>query len=267
MTTVLTRPAALAERLYDAIAETVSRFTVPGAQVAWLWNGSINQVACGSIGVDRPTPVVADTRFPLGSVTKSFTASLALQLVGDGELTLDQPICDVLPAGRCREKLRNVSLRQLLSHTSGLEDISGNWQAAKSAREYLRCVGDGELLFSPGEYFSYANAGYIVAGYIIEALTGQSWAESVQAYLLDPLEVKGTFFLSNPVVPGAMAHGHIRRGDGEIVGLPVWSPGRALAPAGGLALNGADLLHFVQLHLSGGRTQQGFQLLDPVLVA
>jgi CubicO group peptidase (beta-lactamase class C family) len=263
----MTRPAAFAERLHDAIAETASRFTLPGAQVAWLWDGSINQVACGSIGVDRPAPILADTRFPLGSVTKAFTASLALQLVGDGELTLDQPISDVLPAGRCRDKLRDVSLRQLLSHTSGLEDISGNWQAARSAREYLRCVGDGELLFSPGEYFSYANAGYIVAGYIIEAITGQSWAESVQAYLLDPLEVKGTFFLSQPVVPGAMAHGHVRRGDGEIVGLPTWSPGRAFAPTGGLALNGADLLRFVQLHLSSGRTPQGFQLLDPALVA
>jgi CubicO group peptidase (beta-lactamase class C family) len=200
-------------------------------------------------------------------VTKAFTASLALQLVGDGELSLDQPIRDVLPAGVCRDKLGDVALRQLLSHTSGLEDVSANWQAAKSVREYLQCVGDGELLFSPGEYFSYANAGYIVAGYLIEAITGQSWAESVQAYLLDPLGVKGTFFLSEPVSPGAMVHGHVRRADGEITEAPSWCLGRALAPAGGLALSAANLLRFVQLHLSGGQTQQGFQLLDSLLVA
>jgi CubicO group peptidase (beta-lactamase class C family) len=267
MSTIRNGDHAFAQSLRETIVDVVSTFKVPGAQVAWLLDGSIEQVAHGKTSVDGSAPVRADTRFPLGSITKAFTASLALQLVGDGSLSLDEPIRDVLPAGRCREKLHDVSLRQLLSHTSGLEDVSGNWQAAKSVREYLHCVGDGELLFAPGEYFSYANAGFIIAGFIIEAITGQSWAESVQAYLLDPLEVNGLYFLSEPIGPGVMTHGHVRRPDGDIVEAPSWSLGRALAPAGGLALSAADLLRFVQLHLSGGQTPQGFQLLDPTLVA
>jgi CubicO group peptidase (beta-lactamase class C family) len=250
----------------DVIAQTMSTFTVPGAQVAWLCNGSIEQISCGSMGQGRSLPVVADTRFPLGSLTKAFTASLALQLVGDGALNLDDPICRALPPGRCRATLRDVSLRQLLSHTSGLEDDSANWRAASSVREYVRCIGE-DRLFSPGEHFSYANAGYIIAGYLIEGITGQSWAESLQAFLLDALEVQGTFFLSESVGPGVMVDGHVRRRDGEIARLPGCTLGRALAPAAGLALSATQVLQFVQLHLSGGRTRQGFQLLDPSLVA
>jgi CubicO group peptidase (beta-lactamase class C family) len=257
-------------RLRSGIAEATAQFGVPGAQVAWLHDGSIDQIEIGVTGWGRGAAVLPDTRFPLGSVTKVFTASLALLLVDDGALHLDEPIADVLPPGECRDVLGELSLRQLLSHSSGLEnDNSKALTAFRSVREYVRAYEreHDRLLFSPGEHFSYANAGYIVVGCLIEAVTGRPWAESLQTFLLDPLEVKGTFFLSEPSGPGVMADGHVRRKDGEIVRLSACSLGRALAPAGGLALNAASVLRLLQLHLSQGRTRHGFRLLDPTLVA
>src|SRR5712692_3136726 len=101
----------------------------------------------------------------MASVTKIFTASLALQLVTDGTLSLDEPIVDLLPEGKCREFLGCLSLRQLLSHTSGLENDHPNaWSSSRSPREYVRAFEGDELLFPPGEHFSYANAGYVVVG-------------------------------------------------------------------------------------------------------
>ncbi len=206
-----------------------------------------------------------DTCFPLGSITKVFTASIALQLVSDGILSLDEPIEDALPPGRCREVLGDVSLRQLLTHTSGMEDDPVAGGPCGSTGQYVRSC-TRELLFPAGEHFSYANAGYIVVGHLVEAASGRSWAEAVQAFLLDPLGVRGGFFLSEPLPPGLMADGHVRRPDGEIASLPASNAvGREWAPARGLATNALGLLRLVRLHLDDGRTPLGFQLLDPAL--
>jgi CubicO group peptidase (beta-lactamase class C family) len=262
--------SALSRRLRDAITEAVAEFGVPGAQVAWLHDGAIEQIDYGATGWGRSAPVLADTRFLLGSITKPFTATLALQLVDDGLLELDAPIADALPEGECRDVLGGLSLRQLLTHTSGLEnDNSKAMSAFRSPREYVRAYerDKDRLLFSPGRHFSYANAGYILAGYLIEAATGRPWAEMLQSFVLDPLEVRGTFFLSEQPGAGTLTDGHLRQSDGEIVRLTGHSLGRALAPAGGLALNASGLLRLVQLNLSGGCTAHGFQLLDSSLVS
>jgi CubicO group peptidase (beta-lactamase class C family) len=258
-----TESPGLPRRVGDAIRETVSTFTIPGAQVAWSCGGVVDHLAFGSLGTGRPAPVTPETRFPLASVTKLFTASVALQLVGDGTLGLDDPIGDDLPRGRCREVFGDVTLRHLLSHTSGLEDDPADAEGRRgSPTQYVRrCTRD--LLFDAGEHFSYANAGFVVVGHLVEAATGQSWAEAVQSYLLDPLELRGGFFLSEPLPPGSMADGHVRRPDGEVAALPSSTgDGRAWAPASGLALSALGLLRLVHLHLADGRTPLGFQLLD-----
>jgi CubicO group peptidase (beta-lactamase class C family) len=261
--------SALAMSVRGAIRDAVAGFTVPGAQVAWLCDGSIEHVEHGLLAIGRPTAVTPATRFRLGSVTKALTASLAIQLVGDGALDLDGPIGDLLPGGRCRELLGDVSLRQLLSHSSGLEDRQpGGGEGASSTGEYVRTAITRDLLFPPGALFSYSNVGFIVVGHLIEAATGVPWAEALQDFLLGPLGVTGTFFLSQSVGPRALAERHVNRGEGEFVRLtgPDSLP-RCWAPAGGLALNAGDLVRVMHLHLSGGRDEQGAELLEPSLVA
>src|SRR5258706_14099364 len=117
ITTTSGAPSALSRRVREAVLEAAARFTVPGAQVAWLCDGQVDQVAVGCIGLGGPDPVKPTTRFPLGSVAKVFTASHALQLVSDELLSLDEPVAEMLPEGACREVLGEVSLRQLLTHT------------------------------------------------------------------------------------------------------------------------------------------------------
>jgi CubicO group peptidase (beta-lactamase class C family) len=260
---------ALSRRVREAIEDTVSGFTVPGAQVAWLCDGSIEHVEHGQLALGRPGAVRPATRFRLGSVTKALTASLAVQLAGDGALALDGPIGDLLPDGQCRELLGGVSLRHLLSHTSGLEDGQPTGlEGVASVREYLRSACPRHLLLPPGERFSYSNLGFIVVGHLIEASTGRPWAESMQELLLEPLGITGTFFLSQSVGPRVMAERHLLRGDGELVRLsgPSSLP-RSWAPSSGLALSAADLVRVVHMHLEGGLDEQGGQLLDAALVA
>ena len=214
-----TTASVMALRVGDAIRDAVSTFTIPGIQVAWSCDGVADEVMSGDA-----TP---DTRFPLGSATKVFTASLALQLVSDGALALDEAIADALPAGACGE----VTLRQLLTHTSGLEDDPvGAEGPCGSPSEYVRAC-TRELLFPAGQHFSYANAGYVVVGHLVERAMEQPWAEGVRSFLLDPLDAGGTFFLSERAAPGVVADGHVRRADGAPwSGLGV--TGRVSAPDG-----------------------------------
>jgi CubicO group peptidase (beta-lactamase class C family) len=255
----------LSTRVRDLVVATVSSFTLPGGQVAWLCDGEIEQVEWGDLALGRPAPVTATTRFPLSSVTKAVTASLALQLVGDGELSLDGPIGDVLPdAGGA---LARMTLRQLLSHTSGLEDDhASGWATFASPSEYMRACAGAPPLFPPGERFSYSNGGYVVAGHLVETCQQRPWAESVRDFLLGPLDVAGTYFLTQPYAPGELADGHVRRRDGQVSRLSERTLGRAWAPAGGLALNAAGLVRLVRLHLDDG-AEGPYRLLEPALVA
>jgi CubicO group peptidase (beta-lactamase class C family) len=258
----------MARRVREAVLDTVSTFEIPGAQVAWLCDEHMEQVEVGGVGLGRPGAIRPDTRFPLGSATKVFTASLALQLVGDGVLTLDAPIGNWLPAGACREVMGELTVRQLLTHTSGLENDHASGEGPfGSPLEYVRACRR-QRLFPAGDPFSYSHSGYVAIGHLIEAAAGQSWPESVQAFLLDPLEVSGGFFLSEPLRPGAIADGHVRRPDREIARLTSTSQaGRGWAPAAGLALSAMGLLRLVRLHLDGGSTALGYPLLDAALVS
>jgi CubicO group peptidase (beta-lactamase class C family) len=256
-----------ATRLDDAILDAVSKFDVPGAQVAWLSDGSIQQVEAGRPRLDGRSAVEPDTRFRLGSVTKVFTATLAMQLVADGELSLELPIGHALPSGEVRTRLGEITLAQLLTHTSGLESDHPSGQTGfNSTREYVRALDGARLLFPPGQHFSYANAGYILIGHLIESVTDLSWAESVRSFLLDPLSVKGTFFLTDAPEGDLVADCHLRRGDRDVAAVTPLAPGRGLGPASGLAVSAADLLRLVRLHVDGGRAPSGCPMLPPSLV-
>ncbi|MCP3804331.1 beta-lactamase family protein [Allokutzneria sp. A3M-2-11 16] len=171
----------------------------------------------------------ADTAFPLGSLTKPFTAALAMILVEDGEISLDEPLSEHLPDV-------DVTLRQVLSHTAGFasnidEDAE---QPALRSHWFPRYWRENGLVHPPGTVFSYSNVGYIVAGHLIEVLTGMDWAEAVAEILLRPLGIS--------VSGRETAEGHTVLPDGRVVGI---GPQSALAledPNGGLALSASDLL-------------------------
>jgi CubicO group peptidase (beta-lactamase class C family) len=243
----------------DAVRETVSTFTVPAAQVAWTIDGVVDQI---EVGTAQP-----DTHFPLGSTTKIATASLALQMVGDGTLDLDAPIADALPAST-RNAFLGVTLRHLLSHSGGLENAPPDSGVdAASPSEFVRAYRDDRLLFRPGAYYSYANAGYIVVGHLVEQAMGLSWTEGVRAFLLDPMDLRATFFMTEPIGPGVLPDGHVRRPDGNVVSSDPPSLGGAWAPAGGLAMDARSLVRLVALHLRDGRSEDGLPILEPSLVA
>ena len=140
-----------------------------------------------------------DTKFRLGSITKQFTSALILQLVEQGKVKLDDSIRKYYTESPAAWQA--VTIHHLLSHQSGIpsytdiptffEKMSGN---ARTPAEIVQLTQDQPLEFDPGTKYKYDNTGYILLGYVIEKVTGQSYEAQLHKAILDPLGMKDTGF-------------------------------------------------------------------------
>ncbi|MFF3671269.1 serine hydrolase domain-containing protein [Microtetraspora malaysiensis] len=232
------------------LTELAREHRVPGAQLAVHHEGRTVTAEYGVETHGGAAPVTAATAFPLGSLTKPFTATLAAMLADDGDVGFDDPMTGTLPElGPAAETL---TLRRLLSHTSGLAasaEDEGDGDAADGTRSRLarRCRPAWAGI---GPAFSYSNIGYALAGHLIEAVTGMTWWEAAEGLLLGPLGIVPSF-TTGPRTPRRTAAGHsVHTAQGRV--LPVADePGDPVeAPDGALALSAADLVALARLHLA-----------------
>ena len=159
-------------------------------------------------------PSTPDTKFRIGSITKSFTAILGLQLVEQGKLKLDGKITDYLPDFSKKTGDR-ITINQLLAHTSGLPDynnVADFFRLVQSGllsdAEILKRISEYDLLFEPGTKFNYSNDGYRVLGAIIEKVTGKPYEQVLRENILDPSGMKNTGHVSRTEVLNKRASGY-----------------------------------------------------------
>ena len=205
--------------------------TVPGiAAAAIVTSGSPESLRSEVSGAGDPpgdTPLGAGARFHIGSITKTFTAALIMQLDQSGELSLDDPVSRWLeyPGGA------DVTIAMLLGHTSGLPDFSdlpGHRRAA-TPEESIVLAATGEPLFAPGTQWSYSNTNYIMLGLIAEAVTGATWEDQIRARFFEPLSLTDTYVWEGTARPPTVAGSRMRCGEpGEPACVP--RPGFTLVP-------------------------------------
>ncbi|MEO8017041.1 MAG: serine hydrolase [Pseudomonadota bacterium] len=227
------------------------------------------QVALGVREIGRPEAVGPDDRWHLGSDTKAMTATMIARLVERGDLGFDETLGQIFPgiAARMDAQLRNVTLTQLLSHTSGLPALSseqemteflGVMEHEKKVRGQRAMVALHYLIRPPvskvGE-FAYSNLGYVIAGAAAEARTGKTWEELIESEIWKPLGIKRAGF-GPPGKAGSIGEprGHVERG-GKLVALEPGEPGSdnppAIGPAGTVNISLNDWLLFAQDQLAG----------------
>ncbi|MGW0502919.1 serine hydrolase domain-containing protein [Micromonospora sp. NPDC003241] len=187
---------------------------VPGALAAVRDGRHDWQGAAGQAFVTTPRPMQPQMRHRIGSVTKTFVATTVLQLVDDGRLGLDDPIGQRLPDAVPGELGTQVTVRMLLNHTSGIGNYTNAMIDSYAAinRMQVTTYAPAELVAmglampptnAPGERFSYSNTNYVLAGMLIEAVTGNSTAAEVQRRILRPLKLTGTSFPgTDPTIRG-----------------------------------------------------------------
>lgn len=190
---------------------------VPGALAVARTPAGLRRAAAG-LGRREPRVALrASDRFRIASVTKTFVATLVLELAADGRLRLGDSIerwlPGLVPGGR------NVTLRELLAHTSGLADYDADpkWQAARiadpgrswTARELVTVAAAQPRLFAPGTSWSYSNTNYVLLGLVVEAATGRPLSQELRDRLLAPLGLRSTSFPSATSIGGRFAHGYV----------------------------------------------------------
>jgi CubicO group peptidase (beta-lactamase class C family) len=250
--------------LDGTVPELMARARVPGVAVGVLAGAESVAIGFGVTGVEHPLPVDAHTLFQIGSVSKTFTAALCMALVERGRLALDDPVPRHLPGFRLGAPglAERVTIRHLLSHTAG---FLGDWslvhppglgEGADALARLLDRMADVPQLFPPGTGWSYNNAGFSVAGHVVEVLAGRPYAEALRDLLLRPLALERTFVSADEAITHRVAMPHAATGGAPRVlrgagWQPGWQLARADVPLGGLISCVDDLLRWARFHLPG----------------
>jgi CubicO group peptidase (beta-lactamase class C family) len=256
--------------LGEVVATAMERLHVPGVAVGVLHEDREEVAGFGVTNVDHPLPVDADTLFQIGSITKTVTATAALRLVEQGKLALDAPLRAYLPDLRLADEAAaaGVTLRHLFTHTGGwLGDYFEDFGEGDDAlARYVASMASLSQETPLGALFSYNNAGFSLAGRVIEVVTGMTYEAAVKALVLDPLGMTRAFYSAADAITERTAAGH-NVDDGPPAVARPWALPRSVRPAGGIVTSVRDLFRYARFHLGDGRAADGMRALSPETMA
>lgn len=252
---------------FDALFETARQaWRAPGLAVAILKDGvPIYAKGFGWRDGARTQPITADTLFGCASLTKAFTAASAALLVDDGKLDWDEPVTRYVPEFRVAggAEYASLSLRDMLSHRTGLGTHDLVWYNNErlSKAELLARLPHLPMLAPLRSQYQYNNLMYIIAGLVVERVSGQSWEGFLKARLLEPLGMSRTGFTPTQMSQDSnFAFGHKLGADKLAISIPL-RPEDAIGPAGELHSSVNQFLAWMALQLGRG-TYQGRRLFS-----
>ncbi|MFV5173708.1 serine hydrolase domain-containing protein [Bacillus cereus] len=253
----------------EAMRDTL-KLGYPGILAKTSKGGKTWSYAAGVADLSTKKPMKTDFRFRIGSVTKTFTATVILQLAGENRLNLDDSIEKWIPGviqGNGYDD-KQITIRQLLNHTSGIANYTRskdfNMMDTKKSYTAEGLVKMGISMppdFAPGKSWSYSNTGYVLLGILIEKVTGNSYAEEIENRIIEPLELANTFLPGNSsVIPGTKhAHGYIQLdGASEPKDVTYYNP--SMGSSAGDMISTADDLNKFFCYLLGGKLLKEQQL-------
>lgn len=175
--------------------------------------------AVGLANKEKNISNLADTKFNLGSLNKSFTQIAIGQLIENGKISFDDKLGKYLPDYPNKDAREKITIRHLLTMSSGVGDIFGEKfrttpkNKIRSINDYIPLFSETPLAFEPGTSNQYSNGGYILLGAIIEKATGQSYYDYVRTNIFEPLGMKNTEFYESDKATPNLAEGYTNRGE------------------------------------------------------
>ncbi|USL11704.1 MULTISPECIES: serine hydrolase [Bacillus cereus group] len=224
--------------------------TVKNGEASWAY-------ASGEGNIERNHKVDADSAFRIGSTTKTFVATVVLQLAGEKKLSLDDTVEKWLPGlikGKGYDGSK-ITIRQLLNHTSGIADyltldLKENLIENPSENYTAEQLISRALQLEPVKGWSYSNTNMVIIGLIIQKVTGESYAEQIKKRIMEPLSLKETVLPGSSMdIPKKNARGYLNTGD-KLVDITLFNPSFANA-SGEMISTGEDMTTFFRALLGG----------------
>lgn len=248
------------------INDMMKQWTLPGISIAMVKNGEVvNLNAFGKRSLKDDLPMETNTHLPIGSVTKSFTATAVSMLVEEGKLDWDTPVIQYVPWLKLQkeEVQNNATLRDLLSHNTGMAKYDAHAVfCTKDDRKEM--IEDLQYLEFGTEFRSgvqYSNQMVMLAGYIVEVVSGMSWEEFVQERILNPLGMTNTTFKAEEIDQfDNYSFGYVFTGQDYM--QTQFLPLRGVSPAGSICSTAEDMAKYVAFQMSDGMGLVSKESLD-----
>jgi len=239
-----TLPADLTDKIDRVVTDTLARTGVPSASIAVVKDGKVAYVkAYGDARLEPKTPANSQMRYSIGSISKQFTAAAILLLQEERKLSLDDKVAKYVPD---LTRGNEVTIRQLLSHTSGYQDywpqdyVMPGMLKPTDAQQIMNTWAKKPLDFDPGTKWQYSNTNYVIAGVIVEKVAHMPLLQLLQQRVFAPLGIKSTFDTDSGPLTENDPRGYLRFALGPLRPAPKEGKGWMFA-AGELAITAEDL--------------------------
>ncbi len=239
------------------IVKEMRRLKVPGVAIGIYNKGEELSAAFGITSVEHPLPVTVDTLFQTGSISKTFTGTVIMQLVEQGKVDLDAPVRKYIKDFQLKDKevVKKVTVRHLLTHMGGwVGDYFNDFGNGDDALDKMvKDVARMEQIQPLGTIWSYNNTGFNIASRVIEVVMKKPYEQVMQEMLLTPVGLDMTFFYPSDILfTHRFVVGH-QTVDGKVRVTRPWAIGRAGNGVGGVVSTVRDLLKYARFHMSNGK--------------
>ena len=251
------------DQIAALITQKMSEYSVPGVAFGMVRNGTVITRGFGVTNVDNPQPVTPDTIFALASISKTVTTTAMMRLVEQGKVDLDAPVRRYLPDFKLQDEsaAASVAIWHLLTHTPGWE---GQLTPADKGNDTLAAFVDTMAtlpqLAPPGAVWSYNNAGFSVAGRVIEVVTGQNINDALRTLVFQPIGLTRAFTRLEDVASFPFSVAHQQRNGATAVIRPLMKS--SSVTAGGVSMSLRDILAYGSFHLGDGTGADGKPVLS-----
>ncbi len=250
------------EEIGRLIEAKMAEYRTTGVAFGLSKGGARHLRGFGITNLDNPQPVTPDTVFPIASISKTVIGTAIMRLQDQGRIDVEAAVRAYLPDFRVGDPdaSRNVRVWHLLTHTPGWEGQLGTPdRGPRTLENFVETLRDLPQLARPGEVWSYNNAGWGVAGRVIEAVTERSINEALDELVFDPLGLDRAFSRTGEAMTWRFAAPH-REDEGRTVVTHGFSLPANVA-AGGCAMSVENLVRYAEFHLGDGTTAGGERLL------
>jgi CubicO group peptidase (beta-lactamase class C family) len=254
------------EELTQRASELMERHSIPGMALGMIIDGENHAQGLGMTSIDNPLDVSDRTLFQIGSTTKTVPATALARLADPGHIDLDDKVRTVIPDLELADPhlATSITIRHLLNHTAGFAGdlFSDTGRGDDCVALYVDQIRDLPQLIQPGFVGVYNNAAFVLAGRVIEMVTGDTYEAAAQSLVLDPMGLNDSLFDPAAVMLRRFAVGHTVHPDGRVIVTSPWELPRCVAAAGGLSASVLDQLQYARFHMGDGTAADGTRLLS-----